>query len=51
MRRDQRRMRAEAKQRQSKPAEFRAMNEKIREPELAGGERSFIESARNECTW
>ena len=36
-----------------KPTEFRAINVNKREPQLAGGERSFIVSAQrtSECSW
>ena len=62
-RREQSRAETEARQnaekqrteqrRRQKPAEFRAMNVNKREPELAGGARSYIGSARctSKCAW
>ena len=41
-RRGQRRAEAEARQQRENPAEFRAMSEETREPELAVEARSFI---------
>ena len=48
------RRRTDERQRRSrdeKPAEFCAMNANKREPEFAGGARSFIQSAQNDCAW